>query len=208
MPAPWGPWNLQFNGGGLRTDMASFTYGNTVTLSGGTSTIAGVNPIQFNGTMSMTTTSTLTVSDQGDFTIGVGGGGTIPLTLTTGLLTIIDNANANTTINSIVNGAGGIALGATSGFAVGQLTLNNTNTYTGSTTVNTGVLMVAASAALSTARCSNRGTADSWRSPTTVARSRSPTQSRSTHPPLRAARGRGLAASGREWWFRVPHRRH
>jgi len=124
-----GTWNTGIGGWSINNGVADLSWnagsaaifgGNTGTGAAGTVTVSGTQTVQslaFNPAAS------------GNFILT---GGTI--TNNSGLIT----ANANATINSTIGGASGLTLAGTA-----SLTIGGTTTYTGTTTVNSGTLLLA-----------------------------------------------------------------
>jgi autotransporter-associated beta strand protein len=133
--------------GGTTLSSGSLLLGNNAALGTGTLELAG-------GTLasSSTTARTLTnlTSVTGDFTLGQASGGTGALTLS-GAMTLgaglhqITVDNTSDTISGVISGSGGLTKAGT-----GALTLSGTNTYTGTTTINAGILRAGADNTLPT----------------------------------------------------------
>ncbi|HEU64734.1 MAG TPA: hypothetical protein ENH96_05050 [Chlamydiae bacterium] len=125
------------------------TYGGTTTVNAGTLSLTTAGSI---------TSSSLTVNTGGTFNIETGPanktvqtlsgtGGSI--TTNNNRLTITQGAGGGT-YSGVISGSGNASGESIIKEGSGTLTLNNTNTYTGSTTINTGILDLEASGNIAT----------------------------------------------------------
>jgi autotransporter-associated beta strand protein len=117
-------------GTGTLTLTGTNTYSGGTNLNGGILALnsdvnLGTGPLNFNGGTLQALAAGGGITSSKSITLDAGGG------------TFLADANTSSTLNGVISGTGNlIKLGT------GTLTLTNTNTYTGSTTVNSGSLIV------------------------------------------------------------------
>lgn len=149
---PFGNWIVAFNGNTLVLQAATTarTVANRIWLNGTTTTVSGSQSLTFSGSvMGRSGSATLTNNLTGPATLSLTGN--VYTDWAGGFQTLTFNGTGNTNIsapiaNNINNVAGQNGNIIKSG--AGTLTLSNTNTYTGSTTIGGGILNANATAAL------------------------------------------------------------
>jgi len=135
--------SMNKNGTGTLTVSGANTYAGNTTINGGTYKLGVANAIPSGagvGNVTVNTNSTLDLNGLSPTFNGLQGGGTVD-SLTGGAvtLTVGENDAFATFTGYINNTAGSIALVKN---GTGNQTLGGTNTYTGGTTINTGMLRV------------------------------------------------------------------
>ena len=132
--------SLTKTGNGTLTINGTGTYTGVTTISNGTLTLSGENAIADTGSVSISTEGILNIG--ASETIGsLSGAGNV--TLGSNTLTI-GTASGNASFSGVISGTGNLVKNGAS-----TLTLNGTNTYTGSTTVTAGTLTLAAADGIS-----------------------------------------------------------
>jgi fibronectin-binding autotransporter adhesin len=145
--------NLQVNGGTL-TLQASNNYSGTITLSGGTLSVANDNELG---------------SDSGSNLTLIFSGGTLQTTSgisdnrnatldSTGIIDV-DGTSTNT-FSGVFSGSGGLTVSDSSGASTGKLTLSGINTYSGTTTMNSGVTLALSAGGIANSSVTDNGTLD------------------------------------------------
>ena len=158
--ASFGTGTAALNGVGIssNTDLSgSNALTNTVTL-GGNNTFSGSNNLEFSGPVTETSSRIVTNNVSGGILKFSGAFG-LSSTATTNTITF--DGTGNTSVSGVVannGGAGTAASGNLIKTGNGSLTLSNTCTYSGTTTVNAGTLLVTGSTASGSAVTVNGGT--------------------------------------------------
>jgi autotransporter-associated beta strand protein len=141
-----GSYGLTKNGSGTLTINRTNTYTGTTTINAGNLTISGGSAIVNNGTISLADTAGAILHVAASETIGSlqGGGATGGNVSIAASQTLTVDETGTNTFGGVILGSGGLTKNGT-----GTLTLNATNTYTGSTTLNAGTLAVSGNIASS-----------------------------------------------------------
>jgi len=151
-----GPFHI--TGSGTMESTADLNLANAVTGSG-SPVFAGASSLTFSGGFTQTGTNrTITNNIVAGKSLTFSSTTLLAESGTTAARTLTVSGTGSTVFSGpIANGSGGGASGLTINAANGTVTLSNTNTYTGNTTVTAGVLVITSTAALPGA-----GTAGRW----------------------------------------------
>ncbi len=144
-PTVGGSGGLVQTGGGMTTLANSNTYTGGTTITGGTLALGNSLALQ-NSTLNTSGSGILSFGSLSAATLGgLTGPGTVALgnTASAAVTLSVGNNNANTTFSGMLTGAGGLTK-----IGSGTLWLSGSNGFTGTTTVNSGALVVANAAAL------------------------------------------------------------
>jgi autotransporter-associated beta strand protein len=126
------------------------TYSGATTVSEGTLRAASTSAFSPNSTVTVVSGAVLDVAGWTNSIGSLAGAGTVTNSNAATTTLTVGNNNASTNFSGVIqNGAGAIALTKT---GTGMLTLSGTNTYTGATNVNAGILQI-----LNTSTVSNDG---------------------------------------------------
>jgi probable HAF family extracellular repeat protein/autotransporter-associated beta strand protein len=142
---------LTIKGGILKVGSAALALGNAVTIAGNV-TVAGSNSLSFSGTATISGGRTITITNPGGlaFTGPMTLGGNLTInsgafavsgTTTMAASRIVTVNSGATTVMGVITETGGTGRSLTKAGA-GTLTLTGANTYTGTTTVSAGALVV------------------------------------------------------------------
>ena len=132
-----GAGGLTKQGSGTLTLTNSNTYGGTTTINGGTLLLSGGSALADNGAVVLANAAGVVLDLNGTSeTIGsLSGGGPLGGTVALGAANLTVGNETSTSFGGIINGTGGLIKQGS-----GMLTLANTNTYTGDTSINAGSL--------------------------------------------------------------------
>lgn len=121
------------------------TTSNTTYTINGNITASGTGTLTFNGNIALGANSTLQTTASGSITI--------PTAISLGSYTLtINNADANSAIAGIISGTGNLTEAGS-----GTLTLSGTNTYSGNTTLSSGLLTLSNNSSLGTSTLNLNG---------------------------------------------------
>ena len=134
----------------------TWTNNNNLTIGGegtGSLTINGTGTVIVGGTLSRGEYGTIALESGGTLQIGNGGDtGTLATELTNNGTLIFDLSGGSSTVNNAISGTGAFIKNGT-----GTVTLGNTNTYTGPTTINSGYLIVSGTGSLASSATTVNG---------------------------------------------------
>jgi fibronectin-binding autotransporter adhesin len=125
---------------------ANSNYSGAITVGHGTLELGVTNAISGNA-VTLNSGTTLNMNSVSDTIGSLSGAGNIS-NLTTGKMLTVEEGGNNTSYSGSISGAGGLTVGASSS-DTGTLSLTGANAYTGSTSVNDGILQLNASNNLS-----------------------------------------------------------
>jgi autotransporter-associated beta strand protein len=141
--------------GTLTLSSTSNTYSGTTTISAGTFQAGATNALSANSAVSLANVASaiLNLNNFNNSIASLAGGGTTGgnVTLGSGTLTIANAINGSSTAYAgVISGTGGLVINLT-GTGSPVETFSGTNTYTGATTINGGVLSISADTGLGAA---------------------------------------------------------